>query len=114
MTAVALAIALIVAGTLFGRRALFLYRLIRMGKPVARFDDLPGRAQAEAVLVVGQSQLLQRLGPGLMHSAIFWGFIVLFPTIFIPIIAGAADPATLPCPAPPGCSPRLAPSSSCL
>src|SRR5260370_4665734 len=96
MTAVALAIALIVAGTLFGRRALFLYRLIRMGKPVARFDDLPGRAQAEAVVVVGQSKLLQRLGPGLMHAAIFWGFIVLFPTIFIAMIGVVHEHATLP------------------
>ena len=46
--------------------------------------------------MVGQSKLLQRLGPGLMHAAIFWGFIVLFPTIVIAMI-GAADPhATLP------------------
>src|SRR5260370_6223227 len=96
MTAVALAIALIVAGTLFGRRALFLYRLIRMGKPVARFDDLPGRAQAEAVVVVGQSKLMQRLGPGLMHAAIFWGFIVLFPTIVIAMIGVVDEHATLP------------------
>src|SRR5260370_10684501 len=102
MTAVALAIALIVAGTLFGRRALFLYRLIRMGKPVARFDDLPGRAQAEAVLVVGQSKLLQRLGPGLMHAAIFLGFIVLFPTIFIAVIGVVDGHATLPWLARPG------------
>ena len=28
------AVALIVAGFLFGRRALLLYRLVRMGKPV--------------------------------------------------------------------------------
>jgi Fe-S oxidoreductase len=96
IAAVALAIALIVAGTLFGRRALLLYRLIRMGKPVARFDDLPGRAQAEAVVVVGQSKLLQRLGPGLMHAAIFWGFIVLFPTIFIAMIGVVDQHATLP------------------
>ncbi|HEV3372221.1 MAG TPA: heterodisulfide reductase-related iron-sulfur binding cluster [Xanthobacteraceae bacterium] len=93
---VALAIALIVAGTLFGRRAALLYRLIRMGKPVARFDDIPRRAQAEAVVVVGQSKLLQRLGPGLTHAAIFWGFIVLFPTIFIAMIGVVDEHATLP------------------
>jgi Fe-S oxidoreductase len=96
IAAVALAIALIVAGALFGRRALLLYRLIRMGKPVARFDDLAARAQAEAVVVVGQSKLLQRLGPGLMHAAIFWGFIVLFPTIFIAMIGVVDEHATLP------------------
>ncbi len=96
IAAAALAIALIVAGTLFGRRALLIYRLIRMGKPVARFDDLPARAQAEVVVVIGQSKLLQRLGPGLMHAAIFWGFIVLFPTIFIAMIGAVDQHATLP------------------
>jgi Fe-S oxidoreductase len=94
--ATALAVALIVAGVLFGRRARFLYRLIRMGKPAARFDDLPGRVRAEAVVVVGQSKLLQRLLPGLMHASIFWGFIVLFPTIFIAIIGAVDQHATLP------------------
>jgi Fe-S oxidoreductase len=92
----ALAAALVVAGTLFGRRAALLYRLVRSGKPAARFDHLPARARAEAVVVVGQSKLLQRLVPGLMHAAIFWGFLVLFPTIVIAMI-GAVDPhATLP------------------
>src|SRR5882762_7911896 len=94
--AVVLAIALIVAGTLFSRRALLLYRLIRSGKPVARSGDLLARARQEAVVVVGQSKLLQRLVPGLVHAAIFWGFLVLLPTIVIALI-GAVDPhATLP------------------
>jgi len=96
VAAAILGIVLAVAIALFARRALLLYRLIRMGKPVARFDDLPARAQAEAVVVVGQSKLLQRLGPGLMHAAIFWGFIVLFPTIFIAMIGVVDQHATLP------------------
>jgi Fe-S oxidoreductase len=94
--AVALAAALVISGFLFGRRAMLLYRLVRAGKPAARFGDVPARAKAEAVVVVGQSKLLQRLLPGLMHAAIFWGFLVLFPTILIAMI-GAVDPhATLP------------------
>jgi len=96
LDAVALAAGLILSATLFGRRALLLYRLIRAGKPAVRFGDVPARAKAEAVVVVGQSKLLQRLLPGLMHAAIFWGFLVLFPTILIAMI-GAVDPhATLP------------------
>jgi len=94
--AIVLAAALIIAGALFGRRAVLLYRLVRMGKPVKRFDDLPGRARAEAVVVIGQSKLLQRLLPGLMHAAIFWGFIVLLPTIFIAMIGIVDQHATLP------------------
>jgi Fe-S oxidoreductase len=94
--AVALAAALIVSGALFARRAVLLYRLVRMGRPADRFDDLPGRARAEALVVVGQSKLLQVLVPGLMHAAIFWGFLVLLPTILIAMI-GVVDPhATLP------------------
>jgi Fe-S oxidoreductase len=85
-----------ISATLFGRRALKLYRLIRGGRPAARFDNMPARLGAEATDVIGQRKLLQRLLPGLMHAAIFWGFLVLFPTILIAMI-GAVDPhATLP------------------
>ncbi|MCS7006803.1 MAG: (Fe-S)-binding protein, partial [Thermoleophilia bacterium] len=43
------------------------------------------------VIVLGQRKLLQRLGPGLMHACIFWGFLVLLPTIPI-AAADALDP----------------------
>ena len=81
---------------LFGRRVFLLIRLLRSGKSAKRFDDVPARVRAEAADVLGQRKLLQRLVPGLMHAAIFWGFIVLFPTILIAMI-GSVDPhATLP------------------
>ncbi len=95
VSAVLLVIALFIAGERFGRRALFLYRLIRSGRPAARFDNVPARVRIEAVDVIGQRKLLQRLIPGLMHAAIFWGFIVLFPTIvlaMIGIVAGPVEP----------------------
>jgi Fe-S oxidoreductase len=44
---------------------------------------VPARVVAEAEIVLGQRKLLQRLVPGLMHAFIFWGFIVLFPTIVL-------------------------------
>src|SRR5207342_1780475 len=86
VSAVALLAVLGIAGTLFARRALLLTRLVRMGKPVQRFDDIPRRARNEAVVVLGQKKLLQRLGPGLIHAFIFWGFLVLFPTIVMALI----------------------------
>ena len=96
MSLIALTVAIVVAIGLFAGRALVLFRIIRAGKPTARFDDVRARARAEAIVVVGQSKLLQRFGPGLMHALIFWGFIVLFPTILIAMI-GAVDPhATMP------------------
>jgi len=93
---IALAAALVIAGALFGRRAWKLYRLLRSGKPAARFGDVPARARAEATVVVGQSKLLQQLLPGLMHAAIFWGFLVLFPTILIAMIGAVDHHSTLP------------------
>ena len=37
--------------------------------------------------MLGQRKLLARLGPGLVHAFIFWGFCVLLPTIVIAMIA---------------------------
>ena len=70
------------AFAIFSRRAYDLYRFVRLGRPVNRFDDLPRRVEQEAVVVLGQRKLLQRLGPGLMHAFIFWGFLILLTTIF--------------------------------
>ncbi|HET8756888.1 MAG TPA: 4Fe-4S dicluster domain-containing protein [Solirubrobacteraceae bacterium] len=96
-SALALAAAVAVAGGLFARRVLLLARLVRMGRPpgIDRSGDVPERLRAEAVVVVGQRKLLQRLVPGLMHAFIFWAFIVLFPAIFIAMIE-IVDPDSAP------------------
>ena len=75
------------AGALFTQRALFLVRLVRAAKPLERSDDVPVRMRNEAVIVLGQRKLFQRLVPGLVHALIFWGFLVLFPTIVMAMIA---------------------------
>jgi Fe-S oxidoreductase len=72
---------LAMAGGLFLQRAYTLWELVRLGRPVGRFDDLSKRVQMEGTVVLGQRKLLQRLGPGLMHAFIFWGFLVLLTTI---------------------------------
>jgi Fe-S oxidoreductase len=94
--ATALATALAVSGFLFTRRAKLLTDLVLLGKPSERFDRIPHRARNEAVIVLGQRKLLQRLVPGLIHAAIFWGFLVLFPTILIAMIGAVDRDATLP------------------
>ncbi|MBD0282618.1 MAG: 4Fe-4S dicluster domain-containing protein [Thermoleophilaceae bacterium] len=48
------------------------------------------------MIVLGQRKLLQRLVPGLIHAAIFWGFVVLFPTILMAMIGAVDREATLP------------------
>jgi Fe-S oxidoreductase len=101
-SAIALVAAIAVAGWLFGRRALFLTRLVRSGKPVSRSADTAARVGNEATIVLGQRKLLQRVVPGLMHAFIFWGFLVLFPTIFIALAAIVDRDAPLPSGSPLG------------
>ncbi|HWF74323.1 MAG TPA: (Fe-S)-binding protein [Solirubrobacteraceae bacterium] len=96
LSAVLLAAALAVSGTLFARRARVLLGLVRAGAPVERTGNLPRRARNEASIVLGQRKLLQRLGPGLTHAFIFWGFLVLAPTILIAMIGVVDKRATLP------------------
>jgi Fe-S oxidoreductase len=95
-SAVALVLAIAVAGGLFARRALFLTKLVRAGKPVSRTLEIPKRVRNEVTIVVGQRKLFQRFGPGLMHAFIFWGFVVLFPTIFMATAAIVDREAPLP------------------
>jgi Fe-S oxidoreductase len=73
-----------------------LVRLVRAGAPVERTGDVPRRARNEVSIVLGQRKLLQRVGPGLMHAFIFWGFLVLAPTILIALIGVVDKRATLP------------------
>jgi Fe-S oxidoreductase len=80
------------AGVLFVRRARRLARLVLLGRPVRRTEDLPVRLEREGVVVLGQRKLLQRLVPGAMHALIFWGFLVLLTTI-VEAAGQAVDPA---------------------
>ncbi len=50
----------------------------------------------EVTIVLGQRKLLQRIVPGLAHAFIFWGFLVLLPTILIAMIGVVDKHATLP------------------
>jgi Fe-S oxidoreductase len=81
LEAIIFLVLLAMAGGLFLQRALTLWELVRLGRPVSRWDDLPRRVQLEGTVVLGQRKLLQRLGPGLMHAFIFWGFLILLTTI---------------------------------
>jgi Fe-S oxidoreductase len=63
---------------------------------VARSGDVPRRLRNEATIVLGQRKLLQRFGPGLIHAFIFWGFLVLAPTILIALIGVVDKHSTIP------------------
>ncbi len=96
VSAVLLAAALALSGALFATRVRFLVALLQAGAPVKRTGDRSRRAEHEATIVLGQRKLLQRIGPGLIHAFIFWGFLVLGPTIVIAMIGVVSKHATFP------------------
>jgi Fe-S oxidoreductase len=96
VAAIVFAALLAVSATLFAVRVRFLLALLRTGAPVRRTGDVPRRARNEATIVLGQRKLLQRIGPGLIHAFIFWGFLVLTPTILIALIGVVDKHSTLP------------------
>jgi Fe-S oxidoreductase len=57
---------------------------------------VPARVRNETTIVLGQRKLFQRLLPGVMHALIFWGFLVLAPTILMAGIGAIDRNATLP------------------
>jgi Fe-S oxidoreductase len=91
-----LAAAVSVSLSLFAVRVRFLARLLSDAPDVSRSDHVARRIENEATIVLGQRKLLQRLGPGLAHALIFWGFVVLLPTILIALIGIVDRHATLP------------------
>ena len=97
LSAVALALVVAVAGGLFRAGAHFLYRLVRLGKPV-------GRGRATSRVACGTRRRSSSASgscssgscPALMHAFIFWGFLVLFPTIVMALIGAVDRDWTLP------------------
>ena len=87
---------LVACGGLFARRARFLTAAGAPRAPERPRARHPGQLRNEATIVLGQRKLLDRLVPGLMHAFIFWGFLVLFPTIVMATIAAVDPHATLP------------------
>ncbi len=75
---------------------------MRSGKAVDRVSDVAHRVGNETAIVLGQKKLLQRFVPGLVHAFIFWGFLVLFPTIFMAVAAILNRDEPLPAASPLG------------
>src|SRR5436190_21338821 len=96
LAAIGLALLFGIGAALFARRTRLLVRLLGLGRPNEPPADAGPRLKREAVVVLGQRKLLQRLVPGLMHAFIFWGFLVLFPTIVMALIAIVSKDSTIP------------------
>jgi len=73
---------LAVAGAAFsysGYRFSLLFRMLRAQKGVARnrLTDLPTRVIDAAIHILGQKAVLHKKGIGILHTVIFWGFIII-------------------------------------
>jgi Fe-S oxidoreductase len=63
----------------FGVRGVLL--ALRLGKPAQRFGSPMERLRLVARIAFGQSKLLREPLAGLLHFAIFWGFVVLLSAV---------------------------------
>ena len=81
----------------FVRRVLYLTALVRVGRSSAgRTTEVPTRAAREVTGVLFQSKLWLRPIPGLMHLFLFWGFLVLLPTIVMSFLGAMNSHWTIP------------------
>lgn len=82
-------LAVLVAGGIFGWRVYqLLWVKLRRGQPSGSFGQWGERIKGLLVFVGGQLRLFRFLIPGTAHFFIFWGFLILFPTILQAIIEG--------------------------
>jgi Fe-S oxidoreductase len=73
----------VLAVAVSGRRAVWLYQLIRSGQPAHdRLAQLNERLKAQLVEVFGQRRLLRWSVPGLAHFFTFWAFVILI-TVYL-------------------------------
>ncbi|MEE9279639.1 MAG: (Fe-S)-binding protein [Myxococcota bacterium] len=89
------ALAFVASGLALQRRV---FRLVRLGRPVDRFDRPASRLVGAIPLILGQRKVLQRVSlhrdrAGLAHFLIFWGFLSFLASYVLFIYGDAASPA---------------------
>ncbi len=68
-------------------------KVYRLGRPLPRFNDLPGRLSNALYQVLGQVRVTRVAGAGTAHGLFFWGFLILFiGTCLIGLQADFTDP----------------------
>ena len=87
---------LIAAGSVFGYRCYQRVQHLRLGRPARPFGEWGQRIKDVVVFVCGQARLFRVKGTGLAHVFIFWGFVLLLPTILQAILEGLFPGFVLP------------------
>jgi Fe-S oxidoreductase len=82
-------LALLIAGGLFFWKCYkLLWVNLRRGRPSGIFNRWSERIKALLIYVAGQKRLFRILVPGTAHFFMFWGFLILSPTILQAILEG--------------------------
>ncbi len=89
-------VGLVAAVGVFGYRCYQRVQHLRLGRPAAPFGDWGRRVLDVIIFVFGQARLLRFRGTGLAHVFIFWGFVLLLPTILQAILEGLFPGFLLP------------------
>lgn len=84
------------AFSLFAYRVYIRFRHMRLGQPAGPFDRWGARLGSVLEFVAAQARLFRYPGTGLAHFFIFWGFVLLFPTILQAILEGLVPGLVLP------------------
>lgn len=71
----------VIAMGIFFRTLYILFSLLKKGKPANRVFPVMPAIEDLLVMVLGQKKVLSWPYAGILHTMIFWGFIVLFTTI---------------------------------
>ncbi|MBW7888021.1 MAG: 4Fe-4S dicluster domain-containing protein [Bacteroidetes bacterium] len=90
MNALNIVFAVFLAGAfiIFGFSVRRLIAILELGKNENRFDKIPQRIEKTVIIAFLQSKLLREPFAGLLHIAIFWGFLALSILVLETIIEG--------------------------
>lgn len=95
-TSIITAAGLLAAGLVFAARVGECIRHMRLGRPAGPFGNWPARLWSVVSLVLGQALLFRFPGTGTAHFFIFWGFVLLLPTIVQAVGEGLSGGFVLP------------------
>jgi len=89
-------VGLLAAVGVFGYRGYQRVQHLRLGQPAGPFGQWGQRAADVLLFVCGQARLFRFKGTGLAHVFIFWGFLLLLPTILQAMLEGLLPGFVLP------------------
>ena len=90
LTNILFAFVLLSSFALFGFSARRLLSYLQTARPENRFDNLTERAKRVVKIALLQTKLVREPVAGIMHLAIFWGFMVLVVAVLESIGEGIA------------------------